>query len=229
MSHHNTHCVYCGKPDPDTTDHIPPKCLFPSPRPGNIIKIPSCLSCNRGASSDDEYFKNWLVLRHDVSTHPIGSRLLDSVYRSFGKPEARLMLKSLADTIRHIPVFSPSGLYLGDAPAYDVDLNRMGKVTNRIVRGLFFTEFSRRLPEGYGVRSFAESGLRSLTPDNSILLRKVLEVVSSTACRTIGERVFEYWFQAAPEDPNTTAWLLRFFESESFFCVTAQDTIQSAA
>ena len=125
--------------------------------------------------------------------------------------------------MRRAPVYTPAGLYLGDAPTYDVDLDRLGKVTNRIVRGLFYSEFHRPLPETYGVRSYAESGFRHLTFDQRGILNEVTRTLSSTPPRVIGDRVFEYRFRSVPEDVNTTGWLLRFFESELFFCVSAQN------
>ena len=227
MTDQDSYCTYCGRPTPETVDHIPPACLFPSPRPSDLITVPSCSGCNEGASKDDEYFKNWLVLRQDISEHAAGSKLLDSVFRAFAKPQKRGMLNTLVRTMRHVPIFSPAGLYVGHAPVYDVNLERLGRVTNRIVKGLFFKEFRQRLPDNYGVRSFAESGLRDLRSDNRVLLTRVAKAVSATPRRAIGDRVFEYWFQASPEDANTTAWLFRFFEAESFFCVTAMDPIQS--
>ena len=62
-------CTYCGKPKPETTNHIPPACLFPSPRPSDLITVPCCLDCNGGASKDDEYFRMMMVMRRDA-THP---------------------------------------------------------------------------------------------------------------------------------------------------------------
>ena len=59
-------CVYCGREAQLTSDHIPPKNLFPKPRPSNLITVPSCKRCNRSASKDDEYLRLVLVMREDV-------------------------------------------------------------------------------------------------------------------------------------------------------------------
>jgi 5-methylcytosine-specific restriction endonuclease McrA len=45
-------CCYCGKVGPLTDDHVPPRALFPEEfRQGaNLATVPSCESCNLGAS-----------------------------------------------------------------------------------------------------------------------------------------------------------------------------------
>jgi len=221
MTNQETYCTYCGRPNPETQDHIPPACLFPPPRPSNLITVPSCLSCNEGASKDDEYFKTWLVMRYDIADHPAASKLLESIYRSLARPQKRGMLNKLVRGMRKIPVHSPGGLFLGHAAEYDVDLGRLGKVTNRIVMGLFLKEFGQRLASTHDVRSFAETGLRDINSELRTNLTNMVSALHSRPSRTIGDKVFEYTFQATLEDANTTAWLFRFFEAESFLCLTA--------
>lgn len=48
-------CVYCGKPT-RTRDHVPSKVLLDEPYPDNLAVVPSCMECNHGFSSDEEYF-----------------------------------------------------------------------------------------------------------------------------------------------------------------------------
>jgi hypothetical protein len=224
MPDNSSICVYCGQRQANTVDHIPPMCLFPQPRPPEIRKIPSCSKCNGGASKDDEYFKYWLTLRHDISQHTQGSKLLKSVYRGLAMSAKRGMLQALVRSLNRIPLYTPSGIYLGDATAYDVDLNRLGNVTNRIVKGLFFTEFHHRLPDTYGVRSFSESGIKFFSSDQRKLMVQMARSVSGGPKQTIGMAIFEYWCSPSLDDTNTTAWLLRFFESETFLCITADST-----
>jgi hypothetical protein len=49
----------CGT-EADTTDHVPPQGLFPRV-PANVIEVPACLRCNRGASLDEEYMRATLA------------------------------------------------------------------------------------------------------------------------------------------------------------------------
>lgn len=221
MTRPTTYCTYCGKPNPETVDHIPPAGLFPKPRPSNLITVPSCTDCNAGASIDDEYLKIWLLLRHDISERRPGSTLRDSVFRALAKPRKRRMLNMLLGSMRRVAVHTPGGLFVGQVATYHVDLARFGKVADRTVKGLFFHHYERRLPETHDVRSYAESGLREINPTTQVSLSHLITSLRSRPSRKIGDRVFEYWFQATPEDPNSTAWLLRFYDSESFLCLTA--------
>ena len=221
-------CTYCGKPEPKTADHIPPACLFPAPRPSDLVTVPCCLDCNKGASKDDEYFRMMLVMRRGA-THPAIPKLLDAVHRGLGKPRKRGMLHGMLRSMRSVSVKTPAGLYVGRAEAYDVDLERLGRVADRIVKGLYFKEFGTRLPSTHGIRSFAESGLTEIDSDLRSTIQQTVATLVSKSPRIIGEGVFEYWFQATPEDPATTAWLMRFYAVESFLSITAPHSARPAA
>ena len=214
MKHQSQNCTYCGRINPETYDHIPPACLFPPPRPSNLITVPCCSSCNASASKDDEYFKMIFAIRHDMGNQPAGQKLLDSVLRGLENPRKRGMLRSLLRSMKRVSLHSPAGLYLGDTASYNADLIRLGRVTNRVVRGLYYKESNIRLADTHDVRSFALSGLQDI---NSILrsrVRNYVTILKSKQPRIIGEGVFEYWYDTSPEDSNTSAWLLRFFASE---------------
>ncbi|MBN1846321.1 MAG: hypothetical protein JW810_11600, partial [Sedimentisphaerales bacterium] len=50
-------CALCGQEGIMTREHVPPKCLFLSPRPQNTITVPLCERCNHSYHLDDEYFR----------------------------------------------------------------------------------------------------------------------------------------------------------------------------
>src|SRR5947208_269514 len=80
-------CVYCGKVGPITMDHVPPRLLFPDPKPA-LITVPSCFKCNSSASKDDEYFRLVVCIREDVGCQADMSGILASVIRSAQKASA---------------------------------------------------------------------------------------------------------------------------------------------
>jgi hypothetical protein len=49
-------CIYCGSTTEPTRDHVPPRAVFPKPRPKNLVTVPACRACNSAAAADDEYF-----------------------------------------------------------------------------------------------------------------------------------------------------------------------------
>jgi hypothetical protein len=80
-------CVYCGQSDNQiTVDHIPPKNLFPDPKPSNLITVPCCLRCNQKAAKDDEYFRTVITMREDIAKHPEAMRVLPAVQRGLRRP-----------------------------------------------------------------------------------------------------------------------------------------------
>lgn len=50
-------CYLCGSPENLTKDHIPPKNLFPTPKPKNLITVWCCKKCNQEFSLIDESFR----------------------------------------------------------------------------------------------------------------------------------------------------------------------------
>jgi hypothetical protein len=62
-------CALCGA-RPATTrtrDHVPPKALFPSPRP-KLITVPACDICNESASEAEEKFRVYLSVKSGIDT-----------------------------------------------------------------------------------------------------------------------------------------------------------------
>lgn len=55
-------CVMCGREKACSRDHVPPKCIFPDPRPGDLVTVPACTVCNMHRSGLDEQFKVFLGL-----------------------------------------------------------------------------------------------------------------------------------------------------------------------
>lgn len=47
-------CIHCGGAT-ETRDHVPSRVFLNEPYPSNLPVVPSCLSCNRGFSKDEEY------------------------------------------------------------------------------------------------------------------------------------------------------------------------------
>ena len=84
-------CVYCGALSPQTRDHVPPACLFPRPRPTDLVTVPACEACNAAFSMDDEYFR--LAMLASATDHPQGAIAWTEAMRSLRKrPNLRRLL-----------------------------------------------------------------------------------------------------------------------------------------
>lgn len=217
-------CIYCGRVKPITEDHVPPQSLFAKPRPGNLIKVPTCQEChseNKQVSQDDEYFRLMLTLREDTASHPDVKQILPTVLRSLARPDKVGFAKSLLKSIKEVNVRTRSGLFLGNKPAFDVNLTRLDNVAGRITKGLFYQEKGYRLPDEYDVTAYSESGLQDLTSDvKQELQATILQPIMSNAPKTIGSQVFTYRVAYSDTDPNTSVWLFVFYERVAFLCMT---------
>src|SRR5690242_7545069 len=94
----NAECVYCGGAC-ESSDHVPPKCLFANPAKEDLIEVPSCKKCNNSFSNDDEYLKIVLGILDVNESHDEVKKLQPSINRAFFKPEKRRFVKSFLKTM----------------------------------------------------------------------------------------------------------------------------------
>jgi len=151
VSARNKHgqCPYCGRHAKLTRDHVPPRALFRARPPEELITVLCCSACNKAASLDDEYFRLNLALRDDIGQEPDIVEIIPAVLRSLERPEAPGLRTEFLQGVRNAAVTTPAGLFLGSRLAYNVDLDRLGRVPSRIVKAMFYRHHSRRLPEAY--------------------------------------------------------------------------------
>jgi hypothetical protein len=127
-------CVYCGAIGTVTSDHVPPKCLFPTAARQNLITVPACQSCNSSFKLDDEYLRLVLSLRADLPDGPAAEFLRETTSRSLRKPEATRLRASVFRSVENRSVHSSGGIYLGEAPVLNVDYRRINATASRILK-----------------------------------------------------------------------------------------------
>lgn len=217
---HSRFCAYCGATGEMTADHVPPKALFPKPRPP-LITVPACPACHAPTSADDEYFLQRLCLSEEGGEHPAAKQNVDAIMRSLGRPEAPGLRGKLLKDTHTVRLMTPSGLYLGKSLAFHIDLERMFRVVSRTVRGLYFEETERRLENGYDVAVHSNETLTHQEPDLlAEFTRTILEPLASLPPRVIGDNVFIYRHGITKEDPNLSVWALTFYGKVSFVALT---------
>lgn len=208
-------CVYCATSSATTVDHIPPKSLFLSPRPNNLITVPSCVPCNNGLSADDDEFKRLLVLRADVGGRPENARHLDAVHRSLERPQGKAILRKLLSGAKEVNVRTRAGIHLGTAAVFTPDLECAVRVVKRIGRGLYFHETRAVLPPATSTRCYVLSAIE-VPEDAREIMTKIIKHTSSRPARTVGGDVFTYWFFPISQPPLAVSCLLRFFGRVDF-------------
>lgn len=110
-------CVYCGITGPVTSDHVPPKCLFPPDARLNLMTVAACPACHGSFKLDDEYFRLVLSIRPDLPSGSESSFIQEQTKRSLRNPEAAGLLASIRASTSRREVRTRSGIYLGKAHA----------------------------------------------------------------------------------------------------------------
>ena len=219
-------CVFCGRKRQVTREHTPPKCVFPEPRPSNLITVPACRECNSASSKDDEYFRLVLTLRDDIHRIPlVKEKLWPKVRRSLQKETKRGLQSSLFHSICHVPVFTESGIYVGRKRGYHVDERRLERTVEHTVKGLFYHLQKRRLPNSSGVSVVCESRFSAMPKDARDHIVGIARAIweSDGIGATIGDNVFSYKVAFFSEDQNASAWLINFFKRVSFIAITLSE------
>lgn len=216
-------CVYCGVVAALTDDHVPPKNLFPKPRPSNLVTVLSCRKCNAETSRDDEYFRLALTMRDDAGEDPTVQQLLPVVARSLSKPRKIGFRRSFFRSIGDVEVRTPAGVILGSRKGYRVDLTRLERVVRRTALGLFYHHRSSRLPLSYQMVALASRRVAGFRKEQAEKLRQlVLEPLWAVPEKSIGNNVFSYRHVFLDTDPNESAWLMVFFGRVSFVCFSGK-------
>jgi hypothetical protein len=214
-------CVFCGKTGDVTDDHIPPKNIFPPPRPSNLITVPACQKCNSSTSKDEEYFRLKLCMSQEVGDHPEARKNRDIIFRSLYRKEAKGLKNSFVQDVRKVQLRTSGGLYLGKRYIFDVDLKRIFNVVEKIVRGLYYHEKGYKLDDGCEVDVHSNDTLMDNSPEVlEDIKEKILTPLSSKIPVILGTQTFSYRFQIMDEDPRFSVWLLTFYGNVSFLSLT---------
>jgi hypothetical protein len=178
-----------------------------------------CSACNRAASLDDEYFRLNLTLRDDIGQEPDIVEIIPAVLRSLQHPEAPGLRADFLRSVHNATVTTPAGLFLGSRLAYNVDLDRLGRVPSRIVKAMFRRQRGFRLPDAYEVCTCAAAGLRDVGRELAGEIHKFFTPLINTQPVSVG-RVFSYWVAFDANDPNISVWLMLFYRRVVFISFT---------
>lgn len=210
-------CIYCGVARADTSDHIPPKCLFAEPRPSNLYTVPCCAACNTSFALHDEYFRTAMAFRWDVSDHPAAVGVVDKALRSTARSSGfrELFVHALEDA----PIVTHGGVYVEEGGRFQADMSRINIVLERIVRGLYYKKVGSPLAASHRVLTIVDE----IAEQSDAQLRN--EILRTWAPYTQGEpEVFGnetfLFFWCLDNATNRTGWLLVFFSRVIFFAVT---------
>jgi hypothetical protein len=200
-------CGLCGEDAEVSREHFVPRCLWAGPLPNRVETVPACGMCNAGSNLDDEYFRNTLILMFD-QTHPQKQELLAGpVMRSFHKHPG--WAKDTLAKMKVQPMFSPSGLWVGDWPVLPLDRDRFSRSLLKIVKGLFFKIRKQPFPKSGQVGIVGQ-----LTGETKPLLDMIEDHLFPPTF-SFGDDVFEWWFCQTRD--GITMWKMAFYRSVVFY------------
>lgn len=193
-------CAICGEREATTRDHVPPKAIFPKPRPHNLITVPACMVCNNGASDYDDLFKVYLSM-HTAENSEIAKKLFIEKTASTLQRNQALLKKVLAES-KEINIVNKNGEIetrtgvLWDSEAHDA-------VIERIIRGLYYHHVGRPIPKDTELKV---QWLRYVPKEIQEKIRLYTEFV-------IGESQFVYKYLIYQKDPRQSFWLFEFYSA----------------
>jgi len=217
-------CVYCRLPHNLNRDHIPPKSLFPPPRPKNLITVRCCHNCHNEFNKNDTYFRNYLIFSPQNKWHPAARQLQETGFRSLQDPN----VGEPSNPFMHaVDKLFPTKSHISLAPVLRTtiaaDDERIGDVIARIVVGLFWVENDKYLPGDYEVEVI---GSYDPSYTNWPVQQSVHRLQNEEDLVDIGDGVFKYWWSRDEQEPREEAhqsdWLLRFYEGTTFLCRIAR-------
>jgi len=107
-------------------------------------------------------------------------------------------------------------------PAQRVDLPRLNRIMEKVIRGLFFAEYHRRLSQDHRVLTLFVNPIRQRAPrdDFEVWRYRAREMLAGGGHREVGRRVLVYYYNRDPECPFSTVWGLTFYGRLHFFAFT---------
>lgn len=201
-------CYICGASNARTRDHIFPKSLWSPPYPEDALTAPACVVCQKRLAPDETYFRT-VAAAGGAGMDPTARELWEGkIRRSFNlDPRSR---ENLARALRRIDWHAPSGVYLGPLVGLEGDLERIGNVLRKIVRGLSYLERDGTvMPFDVGWNYKQDSPLTGRAPDF------VMEMFHGLPLRTVGD-VVRYKFTCPPEEPRLTVSWMAFYSRTMF-------------
>lgn len=184
--------------------------------------MPSCHKCNKYFGDEiDTHARNTISALHSNEGHWAVSEEIA------GKRDRSYTVKSknfeyIAGIIRPEEVTTPEGIFLGVAPAMNLNNPTMNKFFERLAQGLIRKIVGVR-SIGYRVEWGSISTLLKYVGSPEELLRNI---GPPTAGRNIGDDTFSYYGWFGKERPESL-WVVRFYGGEEFYLfVTSRNLLR---
>jgi len=192
-------CALCGVNEATTRDHVPPRAIFPKPRPA-LVTVPACLPCNLKGSKHDEAFRVYLSLHVGIDSEASSSLFTDGALRTLSHNQR--LRDVIVGGARKVRVMTPAGIYAGTATGVLWDSKAHDAVIERTLRGLYYHHYEGILG---GRAKIKVQWIRSIPND-------IATVMKDSPLVRIGDGQFSYRRVIAADQPLSTIWLFSFYD-----------------
>lgn len=197
--HSDMRCSICGVRAATTRDHVPPKNIFPRPRPNDLVTVPACQECNMGVSGVDEKFRAYLSLHVGLDT-PDATRLwTQHAVRTFRHNNS--LRREILGKSQRVDMVTKAGIIIGEGYRLQWDSAVHDTTVDRTIRGLYFHHFGDILGEKVRVQVRWHQNLT----------QEMIELSSEWSMNSMGSDIFVYRFSRAVDQPLASVWLLQFY------------------
>jgi len=207
-------CVYCGKADVLTEDHVIPQCLFPNKIPADAPKVWACEHCNGVVKSGlDTYLRDLLVTDMHTSQSPVAQQLFEKFGRAVGRNQSKFA-RDILQNSQLMELRTPTGLYGGQAYTSQEANAKTLDILSLYVRGLYAYYCHKPLPQDM---EFDFVRARINKELNNII--KMLNEKGDSYVRIGDGNIFECTYGLATDIPEAGIWILNFLRRALFVVV----------
>jgi hypothetical protein len=193
-----------------TLDHVVPQCLFPSPHPPDMPKIWACEPCNNEKARSDSYLRDMLATAFPTQHYATAKLLVPKFHRSRSRRQSDLAQDAMKGHL--IDVYTPSGIYSGQAFRAYLPADRVMLPLTWIVKGLHYAYLGEPLP--------SETRLDfDCIPDLAVVNAVLPDWVRRGIARQhqIGDgAAFTSVLARRPDVPDMMLWILCFYQRVAF-------------
>jgi len=191
-------CVICRLHEATTKDHVPPKGIFCTPRPANLIRVPACHRCNHGASRSDERVRVYLGLQVG-SRNEAGAKFYKQALQTL-RHNRKLRNEILAGS-EPTYLTTPAGVIYDRAFRLAWDSDAHDSIVERTIRGLYYHHFGDVLGNRVSV---SVQWFASLT---------IIEMSEDWSANVLGTGECVYRFGRAIDSPLHSVWIFQFYQA----------------
>lgn len=205
-------CMFCGKDKSHgkmTKEHFVPRALWDHERPKMTRTVPAHRECNNKFAADNEYFRDVLASEAAAADHPEVIKLHKGSLKRKLQNQTGAMVKTFKG-LRLRELVSPSGLYLGFHPSFEVDGERLNRVLHNVMKGIFCSIRKVPMPQDFIFGIYA---------DKNFIIKNFKPVIDAMPPNwsSFGDDVFTCRYVFDEKKRASMACLMRFYMNRVFF------------